>query len=92
LLSQDFHCQLPWWFGKTILPSDLKMRILLPLIVSVGLLCLLYRALCEWAQNNMRKAMYSDGQVGGNTAASPTVETELPGTTLQNSNNSPPTY
>jgi hypothetical protein len=68
------------------------MRILLPLIVSVGLLCLIYRALCAWAQNNMRNAMYGEGRVPGNTAASPTVETELPRTTLQNSHNSPSTY
>jgi hypothetical protein len=30
--------------------------------------------------------------VPGNTAASPTVETELPTTTLQNRHNSPSTY
>jgi hypothetical protein len=68
------------------------MRILLPLIVSVGLLCLLYRALCAWAQNNMRNAMDCEGQVPGNTAASPTVETELPRATLPNGHNSPSTY
>jgi hypothetical protein len=68
------------------------MRIFLPLIVSVGLLCLLYRALCAWTQNNMRNAMHGEGQVPGNTAASPTVETELPTTTLQNRHNSPSTY
>jgi hypothetical protein len=68
------------------------MRILLPLIVSVGLLCLLYRALCAWAQNNMGNAMHGEGRVPGHAAASPTVETELPRTTLQNRHNSPSTY
>jgi hypothetical protein len=72
--------------------GDLKMKILLPLIVSLGLLCLLYRALCAWAQNNMRNAMYGEAQVPGNTAASPMVETELPRATVQNGHNSPSTY
>jgi hypothetical protein len=68
------------------------MRILLPLIVSVSSLYLLYRALCAWAQNNMRNAMYGEGQVPGKTGTNHTVETEVRHTTLQNRNNSPSSY
>jgi hypothetical protein len=68
------------------------MRILLPLIVSVGSLYLLYRALCAWAQNNMRDAMYGEGHMPGKTVANHTVETELRHTTLQDRENSPSNY
>jgi hypothetical protein len=68
------------------------MRILLPLIVSVGSLYLLYRALCAWAQNNMRNAMYGEGQMPGKTVANHTVETDLRRTTLQNREKSPSSY
>jgi hypothetical protein len=60
------------------------MKILVPaLIVSVGLLSLLYRALCSWAQNSMRKAMYEEGQVPGNTPVTHSDPAGLPPTSLQ---------
>lgn len=63
------------------------MRILvLALVVSVGLLSLLYRALCSWAQNNMRKAMYGEGQVPG-TPVTHSDATGLPPTSLQDNDN-----
>jgi hypothetical protein len=62
------------------------MKILIPvLIVSVGLLSLLYRALCSWAQSNMRKAMYGEGQAHGNTPVS--HSDGLPPTSLQDNDN-----
>jgi hypothetical protein len=64
------------------------MKILVPaLIVSVGLLSLLYRALCSWAQNNMRKAMYGEGQVPGNAPITHLNHADLPPTTLQDNDN-----
>ena len=64
------------------------MKILVPaLIVSVGLLTLLYRALCSWAQNNMRKAMYGEGQVPGNTPVTHSDRTGLPRISLQDNDN-----
>jgi hypothetical protein len=64
------------------------MTILVPaLVVSVGLLSLLYRALCSWAQNNMRKAMYGEGQVPGNTHATRLDATRLPPTSLRDNDN-----
>jgi hypothetical protein len=66
------------------------MRILVPaLVVSVGLLSLLYRALCSWAQNNMRNAMYGEGQMPGKTPVAPSAHTDLPPTSLQNNDNTP---
>jgi hypothetical protein len=59
------------------------MKILVPaLVVSVGLLSLLYRALCSWAQNNMRNAMYGEGRAPSNTPVT-SDPTDLPPTTLQ---------
>ena len=64
------------------------MKILIPaLVVSVGLLSLLYRALCSWAQNNMRKAMYGEGQVPGNTPVTRLDATRLPPTSLRDNDN-----
>jgi len=60
------------------------MKILVPaLIVSVGLLFLVYRALCAWAQKNMRNAMYGEGQMPGNTPVAHAAETDLPRTPLR---------
>lgn len=65
-----------------------KMKILIPaLVVSVGLLSLLYRALCSWAQNDMRNAMYGEGRVPGNTPVSHSNPTSLPPPTLQDNDN-----
>jgi hypothetical protein len=64
------------------------MRILVPaLVVSVGLLSLLYRALCSWAQNNMRKAMYGEEQVSGNTPLTHSAHAGHPPTSLQKTDN-----
>ncbi len=64
------------------------MKILVPaLVVSVGLLSLLYRALCSWAQNNMRKAMHREGRVPGNTPLTRSDATGLPPTSLQENDN-----
>jgi len=64
------------------------MKILVPaLVVSVGLLSLLYRALCSWAQNNMRNAMYGEGQVPGNTPVSRSDHAGLSPTSLQDNDN-----
>lgn len=60
------------------------MKILLPaIIVSLGLLSLLYRALCAWAQKNMRDTMYGEGQTPGNTPVVDSAQTDLSCTTLQ---------
>jgi hypothetical protein len=73
---------------ETIAARRSKMKILVPaLVVSMGLLSLLYRALCSWAQSNMRKAMYGEGQVPGNTPATHSGPAALPPTSLQNSDN-----
>jgi hypothetical protein len=63
------------------------MTILVPLVVSVGLLSLVYRALCYWAQNNMRKAMYGEGQVPGNTSLTRSDHADPFPTSLQDNNN-----
>ncbi|MFZ1159837.1 MAG: hypothetical protein WAO10_18775 [Candidatus Sulfotelmatobacter sp.] len=69
------------------------MKILLPaLVVSAGLLSLLYRALCSWAQNDMRKAMYGEGQMPGNTSVTHSVEADLPRTILQGDDNRPSAF
>jgi hypothetical protein len=63
------------------------MKILIPaLVVSVGLLSLLYRALCFWAQNNMRKAMYGEGQVPDRPVTHLDT-TRLPPTSLRDNDN-----
>jgi len=51
------------------------------------LLSLLYRALCSWAQNNMRKAMYGEGQVPGSAPITHLNHADLPPTTLQDNDN-----
>lgn len=64
------------------------MRILIPvLIMSAGLLYLLYKALCVWAQNDMRKAMYGEGQTSDEMPALHSVHSDLPRTALQDHDN-----
>jgi hypothetical protein len=57
--------------------------LLLALIVSVGVVFLLYRALCAWAQNNMRNAMCGEGQMPRNTPGTHSSGTGVPRTTPQ---------
>jgi hypothetical protein len=89
-----FHVCKRGWFSLgvklrgAIAARRSKMKILIPaLVVSVGLLSLLYRALCSWAQNNMRKAMYGEGQVPGNMPATHSDATGLPPTSFQDNDN-----
>lgn len=64
------------------------MRIFVPvLIMSAGLFYLLYKALCVWAQDDMRKAMYGEGQTFGDTPAIHSVHSDLPRTALQERDN-----
>jgi hypothetical protein len=64
------------------------MRILVPvLILSAGLLYLMYKALCVWAQNDMRKAMYGEGQTSDDTTRIHSVRSELPRTIHQEHDN-----
>ena len=64
------------------------MKILVPaLVVGVGLLSLLYRALCSWAQNNIRRAMHEEGQVHGNTPVTRSDHADRAPASPQNSDN-----
>jgi hypothetical protein len=64
------------------------MRVLIPvLIVSAGLLYLLYKALCVWAQNDMRKAMYGEGHPSDETPGILSVHLDLPRTAPQDHDN-----
>ena len=64
------------------------MRIFVPvLILSAGLLYLMYKALCVWAQNDMRHAMYGEGQTSDETPAVHSVHSDVPRTAPQDHDN-----